>query len=42
MTFIFLGRTDLASSAIRGDLIQTKELVSQGEDVNKRSGPDGK
>ena len=42
MTFIFLDWTDLASAAIQGDLIQTKELVSQGEDVNKRSGDFGK
>ena len=37
-----LDRTDLARSAERGDLIRTKELVSQGEDVNKRSGGAGK
>ena len=42
MTFIFLVPTDLARSALYGDLIRTKELVSQGEDVNKRSGPGGK
>ena len=37
-----LGQTDLAWSASDGDLIRTKELVSQGEDVNKRSGDYGK
>ena len=42
MTFIFLDETDLYWSAWSGDLIRTKELVSQGEDVNKRSGPLGK
>ena len=42
MTFIFLGMTDLAVSAYHGNLIRTKELVSQGEDVNKRSGDYGK
>ena len=42
ITFIFLDRTDLAWSAEEGDLIRTKELVSQGEDVNKRSGAYGK
>ena len=42
MKFIFLAQTDLAFAAEEGDLIRTKELVSQGEDVNKRSGRDGK
>ena len=42
MIFIFLDYTDLALSADRGNLIRTKELVSQGEDVNKRSGGYGK
>ena len=42
MTFIFLGLTDLADAAKDGDLGRTKELVSQGEDVNKRSGGAGK
>ena len=42
MTFIFLDKTDLADAAEDGNLIRTKELVSQGEDVNKRSGYDGK
>ena len=37
-----LGETDLAKSAYRGNLGRTKELVSQGEDVNKRSGYVGK
>ena len=37
-----LDETDLARSAGRGNLIRTKELVSQGEDVNKRSGRYGK
>jgi len=38
----FLEETDLAQSAYHGDLIRTKKLVSQGEDVNKRSGDYGK
>ena len=42
MTFIFLGPTDLRYAAYEGNLIRTKELVSQGEDVNKRSGGAGK
>ena len=42
MTFIFLDRTDLADAAGDRDLVRTKELVSQGEDVNKRSGRYGK
>ena len=42
MTFIFLDYTDLADAAMGGDLDRTKELVSQGEDVNKRSGYGGK
>ena len=42
MTFIFLDETGLYWSAFDGNLIQTKELVSQGEDVNKRSGWEGK
>ena len=37
-----LDKTDLAYAAGDGDLIRTKELVSQGEDVNKRSGDYGK
>ena len=37
-----LDETGLSWSALRGNLIQTKELVSQGEDVNKRSGDYGK
>ena len=37
-----LDYTDLAISAAQGNLIRTKELVSQGEDVNKRSGDYGK
>ena len=42
MIFIFLDETDLYWSAYFGDLGRTKKLVSQGEDVNKRSGPGGK
>ena len=42
MTFIFLGPTALYWSAYDGNLIRTKVLVSQGEDVNKRSGASGK
>ena len=42
MIFIFLGMTDLAGAAYNGNLGRTKELVSQGEDVNKRSGDYGK
>ena len=37
-----LDRTALARSAEYGNLARTKELVSQGEDVNKRSGDYGK
>ena len=37
-----LDETELLQSAGRGDIIRTKELVSQGEDVNKRSGGAGK
>ena len=37
-----LDETGLYWSAYRGNLGRTKELVSQGEDVNKRSGPHGK
>ena len=37
-----LAWTGLADAAVFGNLGRTKELVSQGEDVNKRSGLYGK
>ena len=42
MTFIFLDYTDISDAAYQGSLVRTKKLVSQGEDVNKRSGGYGK
>ena len=39
---IYIGGTGLYYPAMNGNLIRTKELVSQGEDVNKRSGYYGK